>query len=429
MLGGEIGKRGQETLGEVLTVSLDRRQTVLGRQESRRVKESLWLASWDDPARRFIAAEQLENLVTKNIETLRKLYDEDRETFSYRVYIDSYPLLNLLTRSPLPMHVLSMGVQQEAAYRGKEVKVDGRVDLKYVGHAIVGLAEYCSVKGNGCGDFASMACNSLKYLMRYQTKSGALRCRHVSLRDVESGTDGRSIAETTESFLWAVGAMCKLSGNHLQDLVGRALKAGKWLIENKQFLSPQEVGRSIYGLSHVRDAEPKKEFSLWIKCLAEDLIHRLGTSRSFGVFPNDIDSIGGLSAAYLGTGCRAFMSVAGRLVRCQLANQGAQGQWRWLFNRKGNYRRFWDLTYSVHQLGMAPWALALYIATADIPRHDVDLKVANGIRWILDKRPFFERFIVRSFSGLTGRPIELEQRAYEPGLNLLGLLSHRLTDL
>lgn len=388
------------------------------------------LASGHDPAGLSIAAKELEHLVTKNVDALRKLYDEERGVFGYRVYIDSYPrLLNFLTRNKLSMHVLSLG-EQEAAYRSKEVKVDRRVDLKYVGHAVVGLAKYCSFKGNACGDLANMACNNLEYLMKYQTNSGALRCRYVSLGDVESGTDRRSIAETTASFLWAIGAMCKLSGNHsrhLEDLVGRAVRAGTWLMENKQFLSPQEVGRTIYGLSLVRDAEPRREFSLWIKCLAEDLIHRLGTSKSFGLFPNDIDAIGGLSIAYLGTGCRVFMSGADRLVHSQLANQGAEGQWRWLLSRTGNCWQICDVTYSVHQLGMGPWGLALYLATADIYRHDLDLKVVRGIRWILEKHPFSERFIVRSFSGLTGRPIELEQRAYEAGLNLLGLLSYCLT--
>lgn len=265
---------------------------------------------WGDSGR-FIATEELEGLVTRNIEALRTLYDEDKGVFGYRLYIDSYPrFLNLLAQHPLSMHVLSLGLHQEAAYRGKEVKVDRREDLKYVGHAIVGLAKYWSFKGKGCGDLARMACNSLEYLMKYQTKSGPMRCRYVSLRDVESGTDRRSIAETTESLLWAIGAVCKVSGNrclHLEDLVERAVGAGKWLIENKQFLSPQEIGRSIYGLSEVRDAEGRKEFSLWIKCLAEDLTQQLGTSRSFGHFPNDIDAIGGLSVASLSTGCRAFV--------------------------------------------------------------------------------------------------------------------------
>lgn len=362
------------------------------------MKQSPGPVSGHDRAGLFIAAKELERLVTKNVDALRKLYDEEREVFGYRVYIDSSPRLhNLLARHPLSMHVLSLA-EHEAAYRGKEVKVDRRVDLKYVGHAIVGLAKYCFFKGNGCGDLVNMVWNNLEYLMKYQTKSGALRCRYVSLGDVESGTDRRSIAETTESFLWAIGAMCKLSGNHsrpLEDLVGRAVRAGTWLMENKQFLSPQEAGRTIYGLSLVRDAEAKKEFFLWSKCLAEDLIQRLGPSKSFGHFPHDIDAIGGLSIAYLDTGCRVFMSGADRLVHSQLANQGAEGQWRWLLSRTGNCRQICDVTYSVHQLGMGPWGLALYRrATADIYRQDLDLKVVRGIRWILEKRPFSKPTIV-----------------------------------
>ncbi len=134
------------------------------------------------------------------------------------------------------MHVLSLG-EQESAYKSKEIKVDRRVDLKYVGHAIVGLAKYCSFKGNGCGDLAGMLSNNLEYLIKCQTKSGALRCRFISPFDVESGNDRRSIAETTESFLWAVGAMCKLrnQSRHLEDLVERAVRAGMWLMDNKQF--------------------------------------------------------------------------------------------------------------------------------------------------------------------------------------------------
>ena len=365
--------------------------------------------------------------MTKNVDALRMLYDKEREVFGYRVYIDSYPRpLNLLTRTPLSMHLLSLG-ELEAAYRSKAVMVDRSVDLKYVGHAIVGLSKYCSFKRNSCIDLADMLCKNLEYLTKYQTKNGALRCRYISPNDLESGTDGRSIAETTESFLWAIGATCKLNENYseqVEDLADKAAKAGMWLIENERLLSPQEMGRTIYGLSLLRDTEPRKEFTLWIKRLADDLIHRLGSSKSFGLFPYDIDAIGGLSIAYLGTGSSAFLSGASRLVQHQLANQGAEGQWRWFLSRTGKCLKIFDITYSVHQLGMGPWGFFQYLATADNSRHDVYQRVARGIRWILEKRPFAQRFIVRSFSGLTGRPIQLEQRTYEAGLNLLGLLSY-----
>ncbi len=60
------------------------------------MKESPRLTSKDDTAGLFIAAGELDYLVTKNVEALRQLYDEERGVFSYRVYIDSYPrLLNL----------------------------------------------------------------------------------------------------------------------------------------------------------------------------------------------------------------------------------------------------------------------------------------------------------------------------------------------
>jgi len=157
-------------------------------------------------------------------------------------------------------------------------------------------------------------------------------------------------------------------------------------------------------------------------------LYRLGDSKSFGLFPNDIDAIGGLCIAYLDTESRTFMSAIDRLVHSLLANQGAEGQWRWLLSRRGNCRRIFDVTYAVHQLGMGPWGFTLYRLTRGVYSDDLALRVVKGIRWILGKQPFSERFIVRSFSGLTGRPVELEQRTYEAGLNLLGLLSYHATE-
>jgi hypothetical protein len=376
----------------------------------------------------FLATNELEELVAKNIGVLRTLYDEDRGVFNCRLYIDSYPdfLNSFLVRNWLIMHVSSVALPQTTVYRGKDILVDPKEDLKYVGHVIVGLSRYCTFVETGCNDLLGMIRSSLEYLARYQTKKGALRCRYVNSCE-ESGTDPSSMAEATESFLWAAGAARKVFGNEetqSEALLDRAMKAGKWLTENKQFLSPQEIGRSIYGLSELADTRYRKEIFLWVKCLLDDLVQRLSASISFGSFPNDIDTIGGFSVGSYVTGQKVFMSNADRLVQNQLANQGAAGQWRWRFGMKnGLYRWTRDVTYSVHQLGMAPWALSAYLLASSSYRSDVEESAMNGICWILTKLPFIARFIVRSFSGLTGRALELEQRAYEPGLNLLGLLS------
>jgi hypothetical protein len=73
---------------------------------------------------------------------------------------------------------------------------------------------------------------------------------------------------------------------------------------------------------------------------------------------------------------------------------------------------------------MGPWGFTLYLSTDGMYSRDIVPSIVRGIRWILEKQPFYERFIVRRFSALTGRPVELEQRVYEAGLNLLGLISY-----
>jgi hypothetical protein len=374
----------------------------------------------------------IQDAITKNITVLYELYDKNEKAFSYRVYFDILPrrLFGNL-HDPVTMHLLSIALPHLLAHKCMNVKIDYDKDLKYIGLACVGLSKYILITENWDSHLLNMLRSNLEYLIHHQSIIGALNCRYVHDNTMKRGTDGRSIAETTASFLWALTESSKLYSHDeifQKNMIGKAKRAATWLITNKEFLIPQEIGRSIYGLSELYNVTREKNIILWINNLGEELAEKLSTFRSFGRFADDVDTIGGLSLASYVSGKKAFLDIANHLMRNQLINQGTSGKWRWAFDEKtGCHKPLYDITYSVHQLGMVPWAFSLYFLASTYDRV-VDERVMKGISWILTKKVFMDKFIVRSFSGLTGDVYELEQRSYEPGLNILGLLSYSLLE-
>jgi hypothetical protein len=273
-----------------------------------------------------------------------------------------------------------------------------------------------------------MVKNSIEYLSSFQTSSGYLRCRYVFENQMEEGRDKRSIAEATNAFLWAAQTACNfniLKEGRVKEKISIALD---WLWDNKKFLVPQEKSRLIYGIVQIHGFYNDVSLERQIKLLGKDLISELSNLRSFGSFPNDIDAIGALSSLYLLTRNPIFRDFSKNLVYNQIRNQGSNGQWRRVFHKKsGNWIPILDTTYTAHQIGMAPFALSLYLVTSDTnDTCHVSESIRKGIRWVVLKKAILRDFIIRSFSGLTGNVYEFEQRSYEPGLNILGLLSYYL---
>jgi hypothetical protein len=370
----------------------------------------------------------IQDLVRTNIIVLSKLYDKDQGAFNHRIYINDLPtrMLSKL-HDPFASFFLRSTLLHSVASGHAEVRIDSKKDLKDQGLACVGLSKYLLLTKSSDTRLLSMQRSGLDYLMHHQGASGALLCRYIRSNTMKYGTDERSIIETTIAFLWAIAASLELyqdDERYTKKLVERARRAVTWLKCNSKSPTPQETGRLIYGLSELHVETQEESHILWIRRLAEGLVLRLGDFESFDCFPNDIDSVGGLSLASLITGQKVFVDVASRLVRNQLANQGVKGEWRWSFNRRtGHYRRLIDLTFSVHQLGMGPWALSQYLLAVNHDSYSTAERVLKGILWIIARKAFTSDFIVRSYSGLTGGIYELEQRSYEPGLNVLGLLS------
>jgi len=370
----------------------------------------------------------LQDLLSVNMSVLHRIFDRDEGVFSYKVYIDN-PLRisnNLrLFLAVCPFNILNPPI----AFRRRNLKVESALkDLKYIGHACVGLTKYILTMDKVKNSSLNMLHSNLEYLMYHQSSFGASICRYIHSGRNKSGTDVRSIAETTASLLWAFATGSRLykdDRNLYKKIIERANKAAIWLMSHKEFLIPQEMGRFIYGLSELHDVTQERKILLCIEKLCEELTLELDDYKSFGSFPNDIDVVGGLSLGSCIIG-RSFHNIAKQLVSNILTQQGVKGEWRWSFNKKsGHYRRLLDLTYTVHQLGMAPWSLSLYLATAHWD-FNVDKALRKGILWIIKKKAIHHGFVIRSFFGLTGNVYELEQRCYEPGLNLLGLISYTL---
>lgn len=163
-----------------------------------------------------------------------------------------------------------------------------------------------------------------------------------------------------------------------------------------------------------------------MKLLGRDLVSKLRTSKSFGLFPSDIDTIGALSTLFLLSKESLFYDCARKLVYNQVYNQGSSGQWRWAFQRStGQWKPLNDITYTVHQIGMAPFALSLFLAASNCDQ-SVYRALVKGVLWVAAREAVLPDFVIRSFNGHGTRIYEFEQRSYEPGLNILGLLSYIL---
>jgi hypothetical protein len=378
----------------------------------------------------FLQRTVIQDLIRKNITVLRRLYDHYRGAFNSRIYVKNLSeILQDNLQIPYARHLLKIALPQLVALGQKRTRIDTVIDLKYHGHACVGLSKYILETDNKDSHLFDMMRSSLDYLMHHQSGSGPLVCKFVRGSKINYGTDIRSITESSEAFLWALAASLELYRNdeqYLRILSGRAERVANWMMRNNKSLSPQETGRLIYGLAELYVATRGAKYISWITSLANSLVSQLRNLTSFGLFSQDIDTIGGLSVASHMTGKVFFLKIATRLVHNQLINQGPNGEWRWSFNKwNGEHSLFKDITYSVHQLGMAPWGFSQYLLGSNLD-HMSNLyeRVVKGILWIVKKRAFTDEFIVRSYSGLTGNIYELEQRSYEPGLNILGLLSY-----
>lgn len=178
----------------------------------------------------------------------------------------------------------------------------------------------------------------------------------------------------------------------------------------------------IYALSEIYDITGNEQFLEWIDTLCQILCSRLGINKSFGHFSRDIDAIGGLS---IGSAVLKddYHYQAKKLVLNQLAQQGPNGEWRWVFSRKsGHYIPWRDITYTVHQMGMGPWPLSLFMTSFGW-NASIEKAVEKGLSFISNMKAIHGSFIIRSFAGMSGVVYQKEQRSYELGLNLLGLIS------
>jgi hypothetical protein len=374
-------------------------------------------------------------LIHTNLAVLCKLYDHELGTFNYGIYAR-----NSITRlvgalrhfGVLPLNLVPV---IPVAPEDSRVWIDTTKDLKYVGHACLGILWYAlrlgRVSSSECGELLDMAQRSLEYLLLHQSKHGYVRCRYVR-SGREEARDSVSIAETTNSFVWCCATALSLSHLKERDRIDQALgMALVWLSGNRGLLVPQEKSRLIYALAQLYVTRNDEHYLDLISLVSKDLISELNVCRSFGLFSNDIDAIGALSLSYSLTNNGPCRDLAVRLVNNQLNNQGSEGQWRCSFwKRSGRWRRLQDVTYTVHQLGMAPFALTLYLAlpSSRDSSQRVHRAVKNGILWVESRNALCAQFIVRSFAGLTGGVYEFEQRSYEPGLNILGLSSYMISD-
>jgi hypothetical protein len=370
----------------------------------------------------------VQELIRKNIDVLNELYDLGEGAFNYSIYFNNIAgrLVNGL-QIPYVSHLLRSVLPHSMSHGRRDARIDSHKDLKYHGQACVGLCKYILATKRTNSRLSNMVHSSVDYLIRHQTTTGAMACRYVRGNKIKYGTDRHSIAESSEALLWCLATSLGLyidDENYRMTLTRKAKSAARWLMKNTEYLSAQEIGRVIYGLSELHIATREENLVSLIRHLGEKLVSRVNGLKSFGLFPQDIDTIGGLSVASNITGQKVFVDVATRLLSNQLLNQGPNGQWRWAFDKLTGHNKWLnDITYSVHQLGMAPWALSQYIL-ASKHVHGIVERMTKGISWIIAKKAHVGRFVIRSFSGLTGNIYELEQRSYEPGLNALGLLSY-----
>jgi hypothetical protein len=377
----------------------------------------------------------MKSLIDMNLAVLDRLYDsEETSTFNYRIYgrTRSTAMCSCFTRYGI--RIFNLFPITPKKYKSYEVQIDTRKDLKYIGHVCIGLSWYVFTYGYrrkmlNKREFSllRMVKNSLDYLSSYQTNAGYLRCRYIREDGRECGNDELSITEATNSFFWAYATGYSLvDSEEKRRILEKLNMALHWLLSNTSYLNPQEESRLIYGLAQLYGTQNDVYYLDLMKLLGRDLVSKLRTSRSFGLFPNDIDTIGALSTLFLLSKESLFYDCARKLVYNQVYNQGSGGQWRWAFRRTtGQWKPLNDTAYTVHQIGMAPFALSLYLAASNYDQ-SVFRALVKGISWAVAKEAVLTDFVIRSFTGHGTRIYEFEQRSYEPGLNILGLLSYIL---
>jgi len=370
----------------------------------------------------------LHTFIKMNLSVLDRLYDEKLGAFNRKIYAYNklVPLVKPFGRfGVIPFHFIHLPRLYES------IKMDPTKDLKHIGHGCVGFLYYIIMLGEKHRDYQAYqnkVKSCIRFLSSYQDPEGYLRCRYVPTNHQEMGTDFRSIAESTNAFLWAAQIACNLNLFKERVINERIDSALKWLLNNKKFLIPQEKARLVYALAQVYGLRNDRDLLVSMESIGQDLISELTHYRSFSYFSDNIDAVGALSILYLFTKNPLFRDFSRRLVHNLIKTQGSEGTWRWRFRRSnGKYIPLLDVTYTVHQLGMAPFTLTLYLSICNI--NDLSYvaeSIQKVILWVAEKRAFTEHFIIRSFSGLSGAIFEFEQRSYEPGLNILGLLSYNL---
>lgn len=377
----------------------------------------------------------LKFLYEMNLKTLLdRIYDVNEGTINYKIYAFDKLLFNffkLFNKYGIKFFHFTQNPLAHARYA---IRVDQKKDLKYMSHACIGLLWH--MMWDDIWRRKSIVTDVIKrcarYLSSFQTSKGYLRCRYIFTDNSEGGKDFRSIAEATNAFLWFSQLACNfkvLREGEINDKIDSALK---WILRNKMHLIPQEKGRLCYALAQVYSSNEDRNLIRHMENIGKSLVAELGCSWSYGLFPDDIDSAGGMLTTYLLTNKKVFKTISKKLVYNLIRNQSSDGKWRWSFHKEnGLYNPWQDITYTVHQIGMAPYVLSLFLSAQSDVKVSLYVRKAleKGILWTVKHKAFTNCFIIRSFSGLSGNIYELEQRSYEMGLNILGLSVYRLLNL
>ena len=167
------------------------------------------------------------NLVRANLTALRMLYDSEEGTFNHRIcaFGESIDLPRPLDRfGVVPFNLIPLIPWRRTHPR---LRVELKKDLKHIGHACVGILWQILVSDNWCTKSSGhnhlaldMVQRSLSYLSTHQTAPGYLEYRYVYDNGAKEGCDSQSIAETTNSFIWASATASNfvhLNGRRLMD--------------------------------------------------------------------------------------------------------------------------------------------------------------------------------------------------------------------